>query len=268
MELPSSDNPPADCRGIRYLQAAGACGPAGAPAQLQRFHHRRYQLAPLRDRPSHGNLRIYRGAGDPPATARRSRARWACRCFRSAAATRRWAGASPARRRAAWRRARSRTAASRDIELTLRWMDAMGVDYRAASFRRRCSSSACIRRSRSRWRWRGPITAGCATACCAHEPRIRSMLYLPFNDPEACYKMVKEFGDKQGRRRLHASPASRYKRGARQRLHEDLRADRGAGMPLAFHAGYNWGDDAYMELMQPLHRGPRAGLRRSTTWCI
>ena len=37
----------------------------------------------------------------------------------------------------------------------------------------------------------------------AHEPRIRSMLYLPFNDPEACYRMVKEFGASQGRGRLH-----------------------------------------------------------------
>ena len=36
----------------------------------------------------------------------------------------------------------------------------------------------------------------------AHEPRMRSMLYLPFNDPDATYRMVKEFGGKQGRGRL------------------------------------------------------------------
>ena len=32
----------------------------------------------------------------------------------------------------------------------------------------------------------------------AEEPRIISMLYLPFNDPEAAYQTVKEFGDKKG----------------------------------------------------------------------
>src|SRR5262249_47324241 len=31
----------------------------------------------------------------------------------------------------------------------------------------------------------------------AVEPRIISMLYLPFNDPEAAYKTVKDFGDKK-----------------------------------------------------------------------
>ena len=32
----------------------------------------------------------------------------------------------------------------------------------------------------------------------AADSRIRSMLYLPFNDPEASYQMVKDFGDKPG----------------------------------------------------------------------
>ena len=32
----------------------------------------------------------------------------------------------------------------------------------------------------------------------AHEPRIRSMLYLPFNDAEAAFRMVQEFGAAKG----------------------------------------------------------------------
>ena len=32
----------------------------------------------------------------------------------------------------------------------------------------------------------------------AQEPRISSTLYLPINDPEASYKMVKDFGGKKG----------------------------------------------------------------------
>ena len=31
----------------------------------------------------------------------------------------------------------------------------------------------------------------------AKDDRIRSLLYLPFNDPESCYQMVKDFGDKK-----------------------------------------------------------------------
>ncbi len=31
-----------------------------------------------------------------------------------------------------------------------------------------------------------------------HEPRIKAMLYLPFNDPEACVKVVEEFADSPG----------------------------------------------------------------------
>ena len=62
----------------------------------------------------------------------------------------------------------------------------------------------------------------------AHEPRIRSMLYLPFNDAEACYRMVKEFGASQGRRRLHGDVGA-LPAGAPQQLHEDLCAARGNG---------------------------------------
>src|SRR6185312_574638 len=57
-----------------------------------------------------------------------------------------------------------------DITLTLDWMDAMGDAYNAW---------LCER-------------------ILAQEPRIVSMLYLPFNDPEAAYKTVKKFGDKKG----------------------------------------------------------------------
>ena len=40
----------------------------------------------------------------------------------------------------------------RDMSLTRRWMDAMGVDFACCS-PRRCCCSACIRRSRSKSRW-------------------------------------------------------------------------------------------------------------------
>ena len=70
-------------------------------------------------------------------------------------------------------------------------------------------------------RWRRPTIAGFATRSSPHEPRIISMLYLPFNDPEAAYRTVKEFGGRKGVSRLHGDGAA-LQAGARQRLHEDL----------------------------------------------
>ena len=81
--------------------------------------------------------------------------------------------------------------------MTLDWMDAMGVDY------------ACLFPTPMLFLGAHPvpeIEAAMAQAynrwlcerILAHEPRIVSMLYLPFNDPDAAYKTVKEFGDKKG----------------------------------------------------------------------
>ena len=50
------------------------------------------------------------------------------------------------------------------------------------------------------------------------ESRFKSMLYLPFNDPEACYKTVQEFGDKKGVIGFMVT-ATHYTRRLRQRLH-------------------------------------------------
>ena len=84
----------------------------------------------------------------------------------------------------------------RDVSLTRRWMDAMGIDI-AVLFPRPCRSSACIRRSRPRSRSLPPTTAGSPRRA-GRGIRIRTMIYLPFNDPEASYRMVKEFAGKKG----------------------------------------------------------------------
>jgi predicted TIM-barrel fold metal-dependent hydrolase len=77
----------------------------------------------------------------------------------------------------------------------------------------------------------------------AHEPRIVSMLYLPFNDPDAAYKTVKDFGDKKGVVGFMVT-APRYKP-----VHDNAYVRTYAlleemGKPLCFHAAYNWNDQA------------------------
>jgi len=54
-----------------------------------------------------------------------------------------------------------------------------------------------VRVSRSSWSSRAPTIAGSASACWRTR-RHQIDLYLPFNDPDACYQMVQEFGDRKG----------------------------------------------------------------------
>ena len=77
----------------------------------------------------------------------------------------------------------------------------------------------------------------------AHEPRIVSMLYLPFNDPEAAYKTVKDFGDKKGVVGFMVT-SPRYKP-----VHDNAYIKTYAlleemGKPISFHAAYSWDDRA------------------------
>jgi len=134
----------------------------------------------------------------------------------------------------------------RDIDITLRWMDAMGVDYTCLfptpmlSFGLHPQIEVEVALSKAYNRW-------LCERVLAQEPRIVSLLYLPFNDPDECYKAVKEFGDKKGvvgflvtGVRYNAVHDNEYMK--TYALIEEM------GKPLAFHAAYNW-NSRYMEQM-------------------
>ena len=77
----------------------------------------------------------------------------------------------------------------------------------------------------------------------AHEPRIVSMLYLPMNDPVAALKMVEEFAAAKAWSGSWSRP-SRYKPlydNVYMKLYAALEE---RGLPLAFHAATNWGDQS------------------------
>ena len=75
----------------------------------------------------------------------------------------------------------------------------------------------------------------------AHEPRIKSLLPLPFNNVDACLRIVREYGDKPGvvgfcvtsQRQANVASAPYM------RLYAEIEE---RGMPLGFHAGpdYNF----------------------------
>jgi len=134
----------------------------------------------------------------------------------------------------------------RDTDLALRWMNAMGVDYTCLfptpmlSFGLHPQIEIEVALSRAYNSW-------LCERMLAQEPRLISLLYLPFNDADASYKMVQDFGDKKGvvgflvtGVRYNAVHENDYMKV--YSLIEEM------GKPLAFHAAYNW-QNKYMEQM-------------------
>jgi uncharacterized protein len=133
-----------------------------------------------------------------------------------------------------------------DTELALRWMNAMGVDYTCLfptpmlSFGLHPQVEVEVALSHAYNRW-------LCERVLASEQRLISLLYLPFNDPDACYKTVQEFGDKKGVvgflvTGVRYNPVHDNEYMKTYALIEEM------GKPLAFHAAYNW-QSKYMEQM-------------------
>jgi predicted TIM-barrel fold metal-dependent hydrolase len=134
------------------------------------------------------------------------------------------------------------TSKHRDITTTLRWMDAMGVDY-ACMFptpmlflgtHPQVEIEVAMSRAYNRWLCEQVL---------AKEKRIVSMLYLPFNDPDATYKMVQDFGDKPGVVGFMVT-SPRYKPVHDNAYMRTYRLLEEMGKPISFHAAYNWNDQS------------------------
>ena len=75
------------------------------------------------------------------------------------------------------------------------------------------------------------------------EPRIRSMLYLPFNDAEATFRMVQDFGKHEGVCGFMVT-AARYRPVHHNSYMKTYAILEDLGLPLGFHAAYNWNDQS------------------------
>ena len=130
----------------------------------------------------------------------------------------------------------------RDITLTKRWMDAMGVDVAVMfpspmlqlGLHPQIEVEVALGRAYNRWLCERVL---------AQEPRIRSMLYLPFNDPEAAYRMVQELGTAKGVAGFMVTSA-RHRPVQHNAYMKTYALLEEMGLPIAFHAGYNWNDQA------------------------
>src|SRR5262249_1604643 len=144
------------------------------------------------------------------------------------------------------------------VAMTMEWMDAMGVDYSGLfptpmlflGLHPQVEVEVAMCRAYNRW---------LCERLLAVEPRIISMLYLPFNDPDAAYKTVKDFGDKKGVVGFMVT-SPRYKP-----VHDNAYVKTYAlleemGKPIAFHAAYNWHDQVIIVADQSVYLGARARL--------
>ena len=130
--------------------------------------------------------------------------------------------------------------ADRDVELSVKWMDAMGVDYAclfptpmlSLGLHPQIEVETHLSKAYNRW---------LCERILANEPRLLSMIYLPFNDPEQTYETIKEFGDKKG---VHGFMVTsvRYKQVYDNAYMKSYRLMEEMGKPLGFHAGFTWSD--------------------------
>ena len=78
------------------------------------------------------------------------------------------------------------------------------------------------------------------------EKRIKGMLYLPFNEPEACEKLVEKYRDNPDVIGFSVT-STRYRpvhHNSYMRLYSLIEE---SGKPIAFHSGFHWGDQSMQQ---------------------
>jgi predicted TIM-barrel fold metal-dependent hydrolase len=79
------------------------------------------------------------------------------------------------------------------------------------------------------------------------DERVKGLLYLPFNTPEACEEIVRDFGDAKGVIGF-AVTAARNRPVHHNRYMRLYAMIEETGKPLAFHSGFHWGDPSFQQL--------------------
>jgi predicted TIM-barrel fold metal-dependent hydrolase len=135
----------------------------------------------------------------------------------------------------------------RDVVLIRRAMEMLGIDYQIVfptpmlnlGLHPQPEIEVAVARAYARWMSERVLSA--------HDS-IRTMLYLPFNDPEAALSIVEDFGDLPGVVGYMVT-AARFRPIHHNSYLPLYRAIEEQGRPLGFHAGYNWQGDRSFELL-------------------
>ena len=132
----------------------------------------------------------------------------------------------------------------RDITLTRRWMDSMGIDIAILfptpmlhlGLHPQVEIEVALSHAYNRWLVEHVL---------AQEPRIRTMLYLPFNDPAATYRVVREFIGKPGVVGFMVT-SNRYRPVHHNDYMKTYALLEESNLPIAFHGAYNWNDQSML----------------------
>jgi uncharacterized protein len=128
----------------------------------------------------------------------------------------------------------------RDITLMERWMDAVGVDMAIMFPTPMLSLSSCPR-IEVEVALAQAYNAWLCDTILDRDPRITSMLYLPFYDPEATYKTINEFAGRKGVVGFMVT-ATHYRANYDNAYMKSYAALQERGLPLGFHAAIPWSD--------------------------
>src|SRR5712691_2890317 len=115
----------------------------------------------------------------------------------------------------------------RQVQLCQRAMDAMGIDYMVVfptpmlslGMHPQADAEVALGNAYNRW---------LIEQILPQDTRQKALLYLPFNDPEACVETVERFGDAPGVVGFSVTSTR--------------------GKPLGFHAGFTWSDPSFAQL--------------------
>lgn len=132
------------------------------------------------------------------------------------------------------------------VQLVERAMDAMGLDYQVVfpsamlllGMHPMDDVEVALGRAFNRW---------LVERILPQNERIKGLLYLPFNSPGECEKLVEEYADAPGIIGFTVC-ATRNKpvhHNAYARLYSMIQE---SGKPLAFHSGYHWSDPSFAQL--------------------
>jgi len=132
----------------------------------------------------------------------------------------------------------------RDIEMSLRWMDAMSVDYAClfptsmlnVGLHPQVEMEVDLCWAYNRWISEKVLPEA--------QGRIFSMLSLPFSDPEASMEQVKAFGSRPGVSGFMVTTVRTLPvhHNAYMKLYAELEE---RGLAIAFHSGPNWSEPVF-----------------------
>ncbi|MBO0740840.1 MAG: amidohydrolase [Hyphomicrobiaceae bacterium] len=134
----------------------------------------------------------------------------------------------------------------RFTELARRSMDAMGIDYQVVfptpmlvlGMHPQDDIEAAVGRAYNRW---------LIERILPEDERIKGLLYLPFNSPQAAMDIVRDFGAAKGV--IGFTITCTRNRPVHHNQYMKLYAMiEETGKPLAFHSGFHWGDPSFLQL--------------------